>query len=82
MVHLCFGGKVAGGSLDVDDLSSACRATKSLYRLLTVHVRMGVETRNQHRAYLEKDRRREGRPLGLTLDGIGGMWLRLGDDLS
>lgn len=30
--------------MPVDDLSSACRATKSLYRRLTVHVRIGVET--------------------------------------
>jgi hypothetical protein len=44
IVHLCFGGNVAGGSLPVEDLSSAWRATKSLYRLLTVQVRMGVET--------------------------------------
>ena len=44
MVQECFGGKAAGGSFEVDDLSSACRATKSLYRLLTVQVRMGVET--------------------------------------
>lgn len=47
MVHLCFGGKAAGGSFEVDDLSSACRATKSLYRLLTVQVRIGVDTDDQ-----------------------------------
>lgn len=44
MVQECFGGRAAGGSFEVDDLSSACRATKSLYRLLTVQVRIGVET--------------------------------------
>jgi hypothetical protein len=30
--------------LDVEDFSSSCKDTKSLYRLSTVQVRMGVET--------------------------------------
>jgi hypothetical protein len=43
----CFGGSPAGGCLFVEEISSVLRATKSLYRLSTVHVRIGVETGSQ-----------------------------------
>lgn len=60
----------------MDDLSSAWRATKSLYRLLTVHVRIGVETTMS--VWVE----RLSMDVRLTLDGIGCMWFRLGHGLS
>ena len=40
----CFGGNDAGGSFSVDDRSSEWRERKSLYRLDTVHERIGVAT--------------------------------------
>lgn len=40
----CLGGKDAGGSFPAEETSSACSATKSLYRRCTVQVRMGVDT--------------------------------------
>lgn len=40
----CFGGSWAGGSLPVLLRSSVSSATKSLYRLLTDHERVGVDT--------------------------------------
>ena len=70
IVHLCLGGNVAGGSFPVDDLSSSWRATKSLYRLLTVHVRIGVET-----GYQLVNRPEGGQVL--TLYGICSMRFRL-----
>lgn len=73
MVQLCLGGKAAGGSLPVDDLSSAWSATKSLYRLLTVHVRMGVDTAHQCSGPMF----REAMVRSLTLDSVGGVRFRL-----
>jgi hypothetical protein len=73
IVHLCLGGNDAGGSFPVDDLSSSWRATKSLYRLLTVHVRIGVETGYQSSG--------PGDDQILTLYRVCSMWLRLCDYL-
>jgi hypothetical protein len=42
--HGCLGGSAAGGALPTELVSSVLSATKSLYRLSTVQVRVGVET--------------------------------------
>lgn len=51
----CFGGSFAGGSLPVELRSSASSATKSLYRLLTDHERVGVDTACQWVTLIARD---------------------------
>lgn len=50
-LQTCFPGKVPGGSLPVEEVNSAWRETKSLYRRETVHVRIGVDTDRQYRSW-------------------------------